>query len=331
MRHPPKLWPAPTRQQGEKQWAPRKNGLNFAFAHHVISFDLFTMIRLLLPCLALAPALAPLIQANENVVGLKVELVSEVSHIQPGTPFYVGVYIRHEPGFHTYWKQPGIVGVPTSIQWELPRGWRGGELEYPEPESVLMFTIKAQGYERDVLLQAKITPPAKLKPGQTATLKGKAVWMCCAQSCHPGFKDLTLTLPIAAEPPTADRQWQPLFAKERAAQPRESDAWTASARLIDATQTELILRPATPQARALSPSLAKKILFFTEDGWIDSDDPHAIQWDASAGALRLLLPVSKGFRDKKPPTHLHGLLQLPGGWETSGEPFTLRIAPQLQR
>jgi len=291
------------------------------------------MLRILPLPLYAALALTPLagITAGENRVGLEVDLVSEVSHIQPGVPFYVGVYIRHEPGFHTYWKQPGIVGVPTSIQWDLPRGWRGGELEYPEPESVLMFTIKAQGYERDVLLQAKITPPSKLKPGTTTTLKGKAVWMCCAQSCHPGFKDLTLDLPIAAEPPTANLQWQPIFAKERAAQPRESTAWQASARLVSPTQAELTLRPATPIARSFSPSLAKKILFFTEDGWIDSDDPHQITWDPASHTLTLLLPVSKGFRDKKPPAKLLGLLQLPGGWETSGSPHTLRIAPDLER
>lgn len=291
------------------------------------------MIRILFATLfaAFTLALPGPASAAENRVGLEVDLVSELSHIQPGVPFYVGVYIRHEPGFHTYWKQPGIVGVPTSIDWDLPRGWRGGELEYPEPESVLMFTIKAQGYERDVLLQAKITPPKKLTPGQVITLKGKAVWMCCAQSCHPGFKDLSLDLPVAAEPPTTNRQWQPLFAKERAARPQESAAWEATARQLDPRRAELILRPVLATARRLSPALAKKILFFTEDGWIDSDDPHDIQWDTQSQALRLILPVSKGFLDKRPPSQLFGLLQLPGGWETSGRPHTLRVAPDLQR
>ena len=156
-------------------------------------------LRILLASLALLLALHS--QAEENRVGLSVDLVSEVSHVQPGTPFYVGVFIHHEPGFHTYWKQPGIVGVPTSIKWDLPRGWKGGDLEYPEPESVMMFTLKAQGYERDVLLQAQITPPKKLDPGSSITLSGRAVWMCCAQSCHPGFKDLSLT-PVSYTPLT---------------------------------------------------------------------------------------------------------------------------------
>lgn len=278
---------------------------------------------LLLPVFPALPA--------ENVTGLSVELVSEVTHIQPGTPFHVGVFIQHEPGFHTYWRQPGIVGVPTSIRWDLPRGWKGGELEYPEPERVLMFSLKAQGYERDVLLQTRVTPPAKLKPGDTVTLRGKAVWMCCAQSCHPGFKDLALTLPVAAAPPELDPKWQPLFEKERAARPQTSPAWTATARQLNAGQVELRLAPATDAARPLSARLAEKVLFFTGDGWIDSDDPHHIEFDPATRGLRLLLPVSKGFKDKKPPKRLDALLQLPGGWEKNGQPRTIQITPPLER
>lgn len=284
-------------------------------------------LRILLASLALLLTLPS--QAEENRVGLTVDLVSEVSHVQPGTPFYVGVFIHHEPGFHTYWKQPGIVGVPTSIKWDLPRGWKGGDLEYPEPESVMMFTLKAQGYERDVLLQSKITPPKKLDPGSSITLSGRAVWMCCAQSCHPGFKDLSLTLPIAADSPTPDPKWHPLFEKERAAHPRESSAWSSSARLLSDSQVELLLTPASSDARPLSPALAKQVIYFTEDGWIDSDDPHSITFDLATKGLRLLLPISKGHRDKRPPKTLASLLQLPGGWQKNHLPKTLRLSPPL--
>lgn len=268
---------------------------------------------------------------EENVTGLRVELVSEVTHVQPGTPFYVGLFIQHEPGFHTYWKQPGIVGVPTSLKWDLPRGWKGGELDYPEPERVLMFTLKAQGYERDVLLQARVTPPPKLEAGTSITLAGRAVWMCCAQSCHPGFKDVSLTLPVASAPPALDRRWHPVFEKERAARAQPSSAWTAQARQLSDAQVELRLTPASPAARPLDARLAQSVLFFTGDGWIDSDDPHVIEYDAASRGLRLLLPVSKGFRDQKPPRHLDGLLQLSGGWEKSGRPHTITVLPPLER
>src|SRR6187551_155684 len=48
---------------------------------------------------------------------LSIELVSEVTSIQPGTPFYVGLHLKHQEHYHTYWKFPGIVGVPTDMAW----------------------------------------------------------------------------------------------------------------------------------------------------------------------------------------------------------------------
>ena len=131
--------------------------------------------------LALALLVAP---ATHAQVGLKIRLVPETTAIVPGQPFHVGVFIQHEPGYHTYWRQPGIVGVATSLHWDLPPGFVGGPLEYPAPEPTKMFQIKAQGYERDLLLQARIVPPATLPAGETVTLRGRAVWMCCARTCH---------------------------------------------------------------------------------------------------------------------------------------------------
>src|SRR5690349_5590369 len=46
---------------------------------------------------------------------LSIELVSEVTSIQPGMPFYVGLHLKHQEHYHTYWRFPGIVGVPTSM------------------------------------------------------------------------------------------------------------------------------------------------------------------------------------------------------------------------
>lgn len=268
--------------------------------------------------------------AAENRVGLTVELVSEVTHIQPGVPFYLGVMIRHEPGFHTYWKQPGIVGVPTHIEWKLPRGWKGGELEFPEPESVLMHTIKAQGFARDVLLQVQMIPPGKLKSGTTVTLNGKAIWMCCARSCHPGFKDLTITLPVLDEEPALDAKWKTQFQLERTRQPRPSAAWSSSAWMVSPNEIEVILLPQTAQARNLTAKNVAQIVFFTGDGWIDSDRPHQIEW-ITGGGLKMRLPLSRALSNKRPPKSIEGLVQLPGGWYRDGSLKTLLIQPTLAK
>jgi len=55
------------------------------------------------------------------------------------------------------------------------------------PGRALADEIKAQGYERDVVLPIRITPPESLQDGTSITLAGKAAYMCCNRQCNPGF------------------------------------------------------------------------------------------------------------------------------------------------
>ena len=47
-------------------------------------------------------------------------LVADVTAVQPGKPFRVGVLLRMAPEWHTYWRNPGDSGLPTKIAWTLP-------------------------------------------------------------------------------------------------------------------------------------------------------------------------------------------------------------------
>ena len=107
--------------------------------------------------LALLFSLA-LASAEQETQGADLKFVAAVSAIQPGVPFTVALHIRHEEGFHTYWKAPGIVGLPTMIEWKLPPGFSAGPIEWPSPELVDMASHPAHGYHRDVLLLTKKTP-----------------------------------------------------------------------------------------------------------------------------------------------------------------------------
>lgn len=261
--------------------------------------------------------------------GLKIQLVPETTAIVPGQSFRVGLFIQHEKGWHTYWRQPGIVGVPTSIAWALPDGFKAGPLEYPEPEATKMFQIKAQGYERDVLLQTELQAPASLKPGTQITLKGRAAWMCCANTCHPDTKKLSLVMPVA-ESSTADPKWQPVFAKERATFPRSSDAWTASASEAGLNVT-LTLRPTTAKARRFDPAVkTPRVLFFTEDGWINSDQDQSVSLSED-GTLTIKLIRAEVFLGKGTPRQLRGILQREEGWHTDGYLRSMSIHPLLRR
>lgn len=277
---------------------------------------------LVLPALL---ALAPCLAAQ---TGLKLALVPESTAIVPGATFRVGLLLQPEPGWHTYWKQPGIVGVPTQIDWQLPAGFTAGELEYPGPEPVLMFHIKAQGYKRAVLLQTQIIAPADLKPGTEIALRGRATWMCCGNTCHPGSQVLELKLPVAARS-TPDPRWAPVFERERQAYSRESDAWQAQAKEAGMKVT-LTLRPAGAAVRALTADELAGLRFYTEDGWINSDEDQKMELGPD-GVLRIGLTRAEVFLGQGTPERLFGVLRRPGGW-LAGESWPcLRIDPKIRR
>jgi thiol:disulfide interchange protein DsbD len=244
-------------------------------------------------------------------------------------PFTVGLWLVHDRGWHTYWRFPGIVGVPTQLKWKLPPGWKAGELIYPAPERTHMFKIAAQGFDRDAMLRAELTPPANLKIGESITLTASASWMCCGTSCQPGWKELSLTLPVA-EKSALSPKWHKLLDEERARAERPSDEWSASAVEKDRTIT-LTIKPASAKARrAKNQREADRIIAFTEDGWFDTDKPQLIRLHDD-GSLTITLTKAETYAGGKPPKTLRAILRNDAGWHQGGALQCLQIAPKIQR
>jgi|SRR6056297_503903 len=166
-------------------------------------------IRLPLPLLLLVFALLPAAPAGAAASGpvqrdhVVVELISAVEHVQPGTPFRVGVAFEHEPDWHTYWENPGDSGLETKFAWTLPQGLTAGPIEWPWPERHRIEHLVNYGYSGLHLLPVTITPAAGLT-GDRVTLEVEADWLICRIECIPGSAELTLTLPVrdAAPPPS---------------------------------------------------------------------------------------------------------------------------------
>ena len=252
------------------------------------------------------------LRAEENP--LKIDLISSVTSVQPGVPFRVGLHLQHPRGYHTYWKFPGIVGVPTNIDWKLPSGWKASPIEWPAPERVFMFQIKAQGFEEEVVLPIVLTPPKKLDVGGTVELKGKATWMACARTCHPGFKDLSLSLPVSAQSPAVDRKWAELFQAAAAAVATPCDQWKVTAS-TDGKELVMVVSPQSAEA-AKQLRRIKSITFFTDDGIIDPNKPENLK--VADDSLTLTQTISE-YAPKPLPKRLHGILQCAKGWLADGQ------------
>ena len=130
---------------------------------------------------------------SDNMVD--VALVSEVDTIVPGEPFWVGLQQQITPGWHTYWRNPGDSGAPTTLAFDLPDGFTAGEIQWPIPHRIPYGQLMNFGYKDEVLLTVLITPPATL-PSDDITLKAAAEWLVCEDICIPEDAELALTLPV---------------------------------------------------------------------------------------------------------------------------------------
>ncbi len=64
------------------------------------------------------------------------QLLAEADGIVPGKAVTVGLQLRTEPGWNTYWQYAGDAGIPTRIDWTLPAGFKAGPIEWPLPQRI---------------------------------------------------------------------------------------------------------------------------------------------------------------------------------------------------
>lgn len=248
------------------------------------------------------------------------QLVTEAESIAPGETITVGLRIEPAPGFHTYWKHPGIVGVPVGIEWSLPEGFEASPVRWPAPVRTEMASLTAWGYREETCLLVDITaPPA---PTETsASLKAKVTWMACARTCHPGSADLSLSLPVGEGaddpeiPPSSPSPWTALIesSRERVPPPAPGD-WTFSVRENSPASIILTVTPPSALAGALD-----GIYFYSYDNQVDSDEPQAVK-STNRGASFALELVRPEFAPEDPEA-LAGVLHRPGGWPGTGSPW----------
>ena len=83
------------------------------------------------------------------------------------------------------------------MKWNLPPGWKVGEIQWPIPLILKEpGDIQIYGYHDEVLLLQEITPPASLTES-TIKLSADANWLVCEKICIPGSAKLQIELPVA--------------------------------------------------------------------------------------------------------------------------------------
>lgn len=175
------------------------------------------------------PSQADFVSGPVKTGHLEAELVAQTTGVAPGGLAYVAIRQTIQPGWHTYWRNPGDSGEATSAQWTLPQGWRVGDTVWPAPERLPLGPLMNYGYVGQVLLPIALNVPASAKPGASQTLKADVTFLVCADICVPEEARLKITLPVVTVAPPADPKWGQAIGRTLAAAPKIEGLQAAAA------------------------------------------------------------------------------------------------------
>ncbi len=241
--------------------------------------------------------------AEKNVAA---SLVAERTALVPGRTTTLALRLVHDEHWHTYWKNPGEAGLPTTLAWKLPPGYVAGPIQWPAPEITDTGGVLTYGYGGDLLLLVDIATPAEAAPGAEVPLQARADWLMCKESCIPGGAKLALTLPVAADA-APDAQWSARIAAARAAVPQSTDKFSARAYRTGRTLTIRV------EPRGGTTLTAGQVAFFAADGAVEAQAYQPVQ--ATEGAASFAVKQSESAES---PKELTGLLVSPEGWWAGG-------------
>ena len=121
-------------------------------------------------------------------------LISAENGVAPGAlSLSIGLDIQLGEGWKTYWRSPGEVGIPPSIDWEGSENLKAADILWPAPERFTAFGIENFGYHDRVVLPIRIE---LLSAGAPLKLKAEVNLLTCSDVCIP--QDFLLTLDIPA-------------------------------------------------------------------------------------------------------------------------------------
>ena len=257
---------------------------------------------------------APMSGASATVTQPHVtaQLIPEKTTIYARELFAVILHLHSDPGWHTYWINPGDAGLATTIKWILPDGFTAGPIQWPTPEKHNMGPLVTYGYAGDVYLITTIKAPDSV-PDEVTHIKisAKAAWLVCQEECIPGKAELSFSADLYGKNSPTNQviiSNDALFSAARARLPVANTRWDVKAAY--GTREDFNIRPA-PEALNLelrekekSASDSIKVRFFPEQanvlGNLDKDqsDAFALSPDGSGIGLSISLQQNGDKPDK---------------------------------
>ncbi len=232
------------------------------------------------------PAKGPVVTTDQ----VRAELLAWAPDgVGPGKQVWLGLQLAHQPEWHTYWKNSGDSGLPTTLEWQLPAGATAGEIAWPTPKKIPIGTLANYGYEKTVLLPVPVTVAQNFS-GTQLDVRLKAAWLVCRKECIPQEGDFSLSIPATSSTAISSQLFQATFdstPKQLAAGTSQVDVSDAQGKAIKISLSGL---PAALQG--------KNLAFFPETGSVI--EPAATWQQAWQGAVWTAQVPLSGQRTESP-------------------------------
>ncbi|MEK7780702.1 MAG: protein-disulfide reductase DsbD domain-containing protein [Verrucomicrobiota bacterium] len=173
-------------------------------------FGIYTTVNRILT--SVVAAFIAFFAMSADAAATRATLLLSANAAKPGDTITAAVRLEMSPGWHTYWKNSGASGIPTSIAWELPKGVTAGEISWPVPEKYVIEKVDADGkaipgsldYEQATYVhhdEAVLLVPLTIAPDAVLgriEIKALVKWLECQVNCVPGKQEVAASLEIAS-------------------------------------------------------------------------------------------------------------------------------------
>ena len=122
----------------------------------LLVLNLGLLLGLASPALAQVRSQAPVETGAQGEENIRAELIPLTRWAAPGSTAVVAVRQQIAEGWHTYWRNPGDSGGPTTLNWRLPPGVEAGDIVWPLPTRQRLMSLVNYGYSGEVYLLSLI-------------------------------------------------------------------------------------------------------------------------------------------------------------------------------
>ena len=135
----------------------------------------------------------------------QVRLISAVGAVGDAATVTLGLHIRLEPGWHTYWRSAGVGGIPPHFSWAGSQNLRTARIDWPVPRRFSLYGNESYGYQDEVVLPITVLLE---RAGEPLSVRLDLAYAVCDEMCVPVRAELTLDVPAG---PAGSTPFAPLI------------------------------------------------------------------------------------------------------------------------